>query len=76
MQKFLLILLIVFGLSCFDKTAKNVIVIGTYSFEFPNDFKLIKEKGQDSYVGKIKVESKTFAFDYGYYFNPLVQTQQ
>jgi len=76
MQKFLLILLIVFGLSCFGKTAKNVIVIGTYSFEFPNDFKLIKEKGQDSYVGKIKGDSITFAFDYGYYSDPLVQTQQ
>lgn len=76
MQKILLILLIVFGLSYFDKAAKNVIVIGTYSFEFPNGFKLIKEKGQDSYVGKIKGDSITFDFDYGYYSDPLVQTQQ
>ena len=76
MQKFLLILLTLCGLSCFDKTAKNVIIIGTYSFEFPNDFKLIKEKGQDSYVGKIKGDSITLDFDYGYYSDPLVQTQQ
>jgi hypothetical protein len=75
MKKLHLFLLIVFALSCSDKTAKNVIVIGTYSFEFPDDFKLIKEKGQDSYVGKIKSDSIIFEFDYGYYSDPLVQSQ-
>jgi hypothetical protein len=76
MHKFIYLFAIVLTVSCSDKTSKNVIVIGTYSFEFPNDFKLVKEKGQDSYVGKIKGDRITFDFDYGYYSNPLVQTQQ
>jgi predicted AlkP superfamily pyrophosphatase or phosphodiesterase len=50
---------------------QNWIEIGEYSFKFPNDFELIKEKGIDSYVGKISNGKIDFQFDYGYYSDPL-----
>ena len=43
------------------------IEVGEYSFQFPNDFDLIKGKGIDSYVGKISNGKIDFLFDYGYY---------
>ena len=50
---------------------RNEIEIGEYVFEFPQDYKLIKEKGVDSYVGKISNGKIDFQFDYGYYSNSL-----
>ena len=47
------------------------IEVGEYSFQFPQDFELIKEKGVDSYVGKISNGEIDFQFDYGYYSNSL-----
>lgn len=52
----------------------NVIKIGSYQFDFPNDYTLVKEKGIDSYVGKIVGDSLTIRFDYGYYSNSLAET--
>lgn len=55
-------------------TGLNVIEIGSYQFDFPNDFNLVKERGVDSYVGKIIGDSLTIRFDYGYYSNSFVET--
>ena len=51
--------------------SKNEIEVGEYSFQFPDDFKLIKETGIDSYVGKVSNGLIEFRFDYGYYSNKL-----
>jgi hypothetical protein len=72
---FFIIVGIFFVNSC-GKANDNYITIGNYTFDFPNDFKLIKEKGDDSYVGKIKGDNIIFEFDYGYYSNGLIQTPQ
>lgn len=64
-----------FTFSCSSDKESNVthseIEIGKYVFQFPQDFKLIKEKGIDSYVGKISNGKIDFQFDYGYYSNSL-----
>ena len=70
------IIIILFILtSCDTKSnvneSKNEIEIGEYIFQFPYDFKLIKEKGIDTYVGKISNGKIDFQFDYGYYSNKL-----
>jgi hypothetical protein len=57
-----------------EVTGLNVIEIGSYQFDFPNDFKLVKEKGTDSYVGKIIGDGLTITFDYGYYSNSFAET--
>src|SRR5688572_20663442 len=76
MRKFIYFVLFSFLLGCSDKTKPKTITIGDYSFDFPADFKLIKEKGIDSYVGKIKGDSMWLGFDYGYYSDPLVESSQ
>lgn len=76
MQKFILLFIISFLLSCSAKTKKNEINIGDYDFEFPSDFKIVDGKGIDSYVGKIRGDSIWFGFDYGYYSDPLIESQQ
>lgn len=61
--------------SCGDKSNSNYIEteieIGAFTFQFPQDFKLIKEQGIDSYVGKVSNGKIDFQFDYGYYSNSL-----
>ena len=57
----------------FDKS-KNEIEIGEYIFQFPKNFKLIKEKGIDSNIGKISNDKIEFQFDYGYFSNDLDKT--
>jgi hypothetical protein len=52
----------------------KTIEIGNYLFDFPTDFELITEQGIDSYVGKIKGDSMSFYFDFGYYSNNFEQT--
>jgi hypothetical protein len=68
-----LAILFILFVSC--KQRKNseskLIKIGEYAFTFPSDFRLIKEKGIDSYVGKITDGKITFEFDYGAYSDPL-----
>lgn len=54
-----------------SNAANNEIKIGEYAFQFPQDFKLIKEKGIDSHVGRVSNENVDFHFDYGYYSNSL-----
>ncbi len=59
--------------SCRDESTSNhiqaEIEIGVFTFQFPQDFKLIKEQGIDSYVGKLSNGKIDFQFDYGYYSN-------
>ena len=54
----------------------KTIEVGDYLFDFPSNFKLVKEKGIDSYVGKIQGDSMSFGFDFGYYSNDFEQTPQ
>ncbi len=54
----------------------NTIEIGDYLFDFPPDFKLVKEMGIDSYVGEIIGDSMRFVFDFGYYSNSFELTPQ
>lgn len=56
--------------SSVNKNEGNI-EIGNYIIHFPQDYKLIKEKGIDSYVGKISNGQIDFPFDYGYYSNSL-----
>ncbi|MEM9672884.1 MAG: hypothetical protein AAF992_09840 [Bacteroidota bacterium] len=66
-------------LSCSINTGNNewkTIEIGDYQFDFPSDFKLAKERGIDSYVGKIKGDSLWLAFDFGYYSSSFAKTPE
>jgi len=51
----------------------NEIEVGNYVFDFPPDYELITEQGIDSYVGKVKGDSMSFQFDFGYYSNDFEQ---
>ncbi len=74
--KSILIFLAFLFVSCTDKTKLKTITIGEYSFDFPNDFKQVEEQGIDSYIGKVKGDSIELGFDYGYYSDRLVETEQ
>jgi len=76
MRQTIVFILTFFLLGCSDKTSHKTITIGEYAFDFPNDFHQIEEEGIDSYVGKIKGDGIGFGFDYGYYSNRLVETEQ
>jgi hypothetical protein len=76
MKRIIYIGLISLLICCSDKTKDNAISIGDYSFNFPNNFKLVKEQGIDSYVGHIKGDNVSLDFDYGNYSNRLVQSTQ
>lgn len=57
-------------------TQSNIIEIGDYSFDFPADFKLVKEQGIDSYVGRIVGKSYSFEFDFGLYTATLAESPE
>lgn len=81
MNRLLTIIVTLFLFGCgqtekqFDGQWKTI-EVGDYLFDFPADFKLITEKGMDSYVGKIKGDSICFDFDFGYYSSDFEQTPQ
>lgn len=50
--------------------------IGPYSFILPEGYKIVQDKGIDSYVGRITNDTITIYFDYGYYSDPLLLTQE
>lgn len=61
--------------ACSNEIKKhNEIVLGDYSLQFPSEFYLVEEKGIDSYVGKVTNGHIEFAFDFGYYSNPLTKS--
>lgn len=81
MKQLLTILVMIFLFACGRTENKSdeqwkTIEVGDYLFDFPADFKLVTEKGIDSYVGKIKGDSIWFGFDFGYYSNDFEQTPQ
>jgi hypothetical protein len=59
-----------------DSKSLKEIEIGEYSFQFPDDFKLIKENGLDSHVGKVSNGKIEFHFDYGYYSNSSANSKE
>lgn len=71
------ILFLFFGCKYIDKKSEvkwKTIEVGDYLFDFPQNFRLIKEQGIDSYVGRIKGNNITFEFDFGFYSNDFEQT--
>ena len=76
MRQIIFLILLINLIGCSDKSKPKTITIGTYSFDFPGDFRLIKEKGIDSYMGKVKGDRIWLGFDYGYYSDPLMETTQ
>jgi hypothetical protein len=70
------LLFLLFGCGQTSDRQWKTIEIGDYLFDFPSDFKLVEEKGIDSYVGKIQGDSMWFGFDFGYYSNDFELTQQ
>jgi hypothetical protein len=81
MKRLLLIFATVVLFGCTHTDRNNyqqwkTIEVGNYLFDFPSDFKLIAEKGIDSYVGKIKGDSISFSFDFGYFSSKLEQTSE
>lgn len=58
-----------------DKDLKwKTIEIGDFLFDFPSDFKLVKDKGVDSNVGRVVGDSLVFNYDFGYYSSQLTKT--
>jgi hypothetical protein len=47
------------------------IEIGEYVFDFPQGFKLVKEQGIDSYIGRVEDDEMSFRFDLGLWTNTL-----
>ena len=81
MKKFLKISIILFGLLSCDsrKTTDDAKTLdfGSFTIETPNGWTKIKERGIDSYVGRIAIdESDTLEFDLGRYSNDLTEYQE
>jgi hypothetical protein len=78
----LLIISIIFAvlLSCSEtKTTgeKKTLDFGAFTIETPKGWTKIKERGIDSYVGRIAIdESDTLEFDLGWYSNDLTEYQE
>lgn len=69
-----IVILILFSILFSCNENLNTIKIGEFTFQFPNDFKLINEQGIDSYNGKVSNGKIRFQFDYGYYSNSFYPT--
>ena len=69
----ILILLATLFIGCNNKAIQplqNIVIdAGPFIVTTPSDFKLVKESGIDSYVGKITNGKVEFGFDYGWYSN-------
>ena len=76
MRLYLLLFSVLSFTGCSDNAQSRTITIGEYAFMFPNNFRKLEEQGIDSYVGKVKGDSIVFGFDYGYYSDKLVETEQ
>ncbi len=80
-MKKLLTAIIVIGLAtCNQPIHKSDIKttdFGSFTIETPQTWKLIEEKGVDSYVGRIAIDSAdTLSFDLGWYSNKLYEYDQ
>jgi hypothetical protein len=79
MLKFITAILI-FGLFACNQTQSKhdtkILDFGSFTVEVPTSWTKIKEKGFDSYVGKIAIDNKdTLDFDLGWYSNKLYETE-
>ena len=71
-------LLLVLLISCnnSNKATEQIMDFGLFTLEAPEEWKRIKEKGTDSYVGKIAIDnSDTLEFDLGWYSNTLTEPE-
>ncbi|PZP40625.1 MAG: hypothetical protein DI598_19250 [Pseudopedobacter saltans] len=80
-MKELLIIIIITGLfACNQVNSKNdkkIMDFNSFTIETPQSWTQIKEKGIDSYVGKIALDyTDTIDFDLGWYSNDLTEYQQ
>jgi hypothetical protein len=80
MQK-LLIAIIVAGLTACSETQQKgeskTMDFGSFTIEAPQSWTAIKEKGFDSYVGRIAIDdTDTLEFDLGWYSNDLTEYQE
>lgn len=80
-MKRLLTAIIVIGLfACNQSTPKGdtkTMDFGSFTIETPQTWKPIEQKGVDSYVGKIAIDSTdTLSFDLGWYSNKLYEYDQ
>ena len=70
MKKIIIFSVLVFSFGC-KQTSDNseqkwqTIEVYDYLFDFPPDFKLVKEQGIDSNPGQIIGDSMRFGFDFG-----------
>lgn len=81
MQKLLIISVITAGLlSCSEKKTTGetkVLDFGAFTIETPKGWTKMKERGVDSYVGRIAIDdSDTLEFDLGWYSNDLTEYQE
>jgi len=79
MQRILLLFTIVFGLTASSQTElrrdTTTLDFGLFTIETPKSWTKIKERGTDSYVGRIAIDNKdTLDFDLGWYSNKLYET--
>ena len=72
---YILLLVLLFS-NCTETKKKDSVTIGNYTFNFPSDFEVIKEKGINAGIGKIKSASLTLDFEFGANSYKLVSTSQ
>jgi hypothetical protein len=70
MRFFILLLILIISSSASKKDRK--LDLHFFSIEIPENWKYIKKRGYDSFVGEIAIDEKdTLTFDYGMYSNSL-----
>lgn len=69
----ILIIIVISNYACNNKSIQSlqntVIDAGPFEVTAPSNFKLVKQQGIDSYVGKVTNGKIEFSFDYGWYSN-------
>ncbi|MEI6950783.1 hypothetical protein V9K67_26610 [Paraflavisolibacter sp. H34] len=80
-MKRLLIAITIFGLTACNRSEPKrdtkTMDFGSFTIETPKSWTPIKEKGFDSYIGKIAMDNKdTLSFDLGWYSNKLYEYDQ
>ena len=77
MKELLAIIIIIGLISCDHSASKGASItrdFGAFTLETPGTWTAIKEKGIDSYVGRIAIDDKdTLSFDLGWYSNQLYE---
>jgi hypothetical protein len=78
MNKLLIAIIVIVIIACSQPQQKddtNTLDFGNFTIDAPKSWKPIKEKGVDSYVGRIVIdENDTLSFDLGCYSNKLYES--